>query len=352
MPNTPSTGVAPQSGRDPKTMRFERDSGACDLHALLGYLAHSIDLGCIADGLRKGKQFVVDVPVHVQAGLKSGRYSMLHGEDSGKTWATIVEKIPGEKDRIVANCPIHEEAVRAGNPLKELSGALVSLQLQQQMAALAELLGETYDAILRVEAGQRADRIGQLYAGRDGLLFALKVGDAQQRALAIATARGSLLEAQGKLGEVLRQLVEGFQPVMPSAPGRFLQEVFSRGFTDRQDDAYNLIVDYYEAYMQATQLIALSFIVCGEEESARAVYDASRRFFGGLDYRNVLTAFNAHADTPRSEHFYYQIEGRLDADLDACLELARPCDRLEIPLEGSACLEVLENVRSEAPAET
>ena len=117
MPNTPSTGVAPQSGRDPKTMRFERDSGACDLHALLGYLAHSIDLGCIADGLRQGKQFVVDVPVHVQAGLKSGKYSMLHGEDSGKTWAIVVEKIPGEKDRIVANCPIPKRSAR-GNLIK------------------------------------------------------------------------------------------------------------------------------------------------------------------------------------------------------------------------------------------
>ena len=28
VPNTPSTGDAPQSGRDPKTLRFERDGGA------------------------------------------------------------------------------------------------------------------------------------------------------------------------------------------------------------------------------------------------------------------------------------------------------------------------------------
>ena len=240
--------------------------------------------------------------------------------------------------------------------VRELKSSLVSYLENTDEPSLAGFLEEIalYTDLEQYDAGAEAVVMMTMHSAK-GLEFDHVFLVGLEEGLfpsSRSTTSAEELEAQGKLGEVLRQMVEGFQPVMPSAPGRFLQEVFSRGFTDRQDDAYNLIVDYYEAYMQATQLIALSFIVCGEEESARAVYGASRRFFGGLDYRNVLTAFNAHADTPRSEHFYYQIEGRLDADLDACLELARPCDRLEIPLEGTVCLEVLENVRSEAPAET
>ena len=56
---------------------------------------------------------------------------MLHGADSGKTWATIVEKLPSGKNEFIANCPIMEEAdvFRNTSPafplIAELSATLI-----------------------------------------------------------------------------------------------------------------------------------------------------------------------------------------------------------------------------------
>ncbi len=170
--------------------------------AVLGHLAQYANLASITGSVKKGVQYMVQVPTHLQAALDAGKYTMLHGADSGKTWATIVEKLPSGKNEFIANCPIKEEAFYHGNPMQDTASSFANLQMQQQMAALAQMLGETYDAILRVEAGQKADRIGQLTAGRNGIIHALKLKDEESRRLQIVVARGSLQEAQSKIGEV------------------------------------------------------------------------------------------------------------------------------------------------------
>lgn len=58
-------------------------------HAVIGHLTQYANLVNIAGAIKKGTQYVVQVPTHLQAELHSGKYTMLHGKESGKTWATI-----------------------------------------------------------------------------------------------------------------------------------------------------------------------------------------------------------------------------------------------------------------------
>lgn len=204
--------------------------------AVLGHLAQYANMAHITSSIRKGVQYVVEIPTHLQAALDAGKYSMLHGEESGKTWATIVQKLPNGKNEFVANCPIKGEAFYPGNPMQDMSASFANLQLQQQMAALAQLLGETYDAILRVEAGQHADRIGQLTAGRSGIIHALRMKDEESRRLQIVVARGSLQEAQSKIGEVLKQKVDSFKALPKYAVARFFMECTHDGYLDRNSN--------------------------------------------------------------------------------------------------------------------
>lgn len=310
-------------------------------HAVIGHLAQYANLANIAGAIQKGTQYVVQVPTHLQAALDAGQYTMLHGKESGKTWATIVEKLPNGKNKFIDNCPIVEEAFYHGNPLQDASISLANLQMQQQMASLAQLVGETYEAILRVEGGQKADRIGQLVAGRDGIVHALKMKDPERREQQIVAARQSLLEAQGKIGEVLCQKIASFKEVPRFAVARFAMEFIHSGYLDKRDDEYDAIHEYYELYIQATRLIAESFLICDETDSAISVFASCKQFIGSLDFNKVGTVLHAHRQMPKSDLFYHQATKAIAKERTLCLKTAEPYDVIEIELDGADIMEVL-----------
>jgi len=311
--------------------------------AVLGHLAQYANLASISGSVRKGMQYVVQVPTHLQAALDAGKYTMLHGAESGKTWATIVEKLPSGKNEFIANCPIKEEAFYHGNPMQDTASSFANLQMQQQMAALAQMLGETYDAILRVEAGQKADRIGQLTAGRNGIIHALKMKDEESRRLQIVVARGSLQEAQSKIGEVLKQKVDSFKALSKYAVARFFMECTHDGYLDKRDDEYDAIQDYFDLYIQATKLISESYLICGENESAASVFDEARSFIESLDFSKVKTILYSHPKKKAEDLFVHTAVPSIAADKVLCLEAAKPYDYIEITLNGEEILEVLDH---------
>lgn len=324
-----------------RVARVSPTAAGFNAHAVIGHLVQYANLANIADAIKKGTQYVVQVPTHLQAALDSGKYTMLHGKESGKTWATIVEKLPNGKNKFIDNCPIVEEAFYHGNPLQDASNSLANLQMQQQMAALAQLVGETYEAILRVESSQKADRIGQLIAGRDGIVHALKMKDTERREQQIVAARQSLLEAQGKIGEVLRQKVASFKEVPRLAVARFAMEVVYSGYLDKRDDEYDAIHEYYDLYMQATRLIAESFLICDETESAISVFNSCEHFIGSLDFSKLGTVRYVHKRMPKSDLFYYQAAKAIAKERTLCLESGKPYDVIEITLDGTDIMEVL-----------
>lgn len=310
-------------------------------HAVIGHLAQYANLANIAGAIKKGTQYVVQVPTHLQAALDAGKYTMLHGKESGKTWATIVEKLPNGKNKIIENCPIIEEAFYHGNPLQDASISLANLQMQQQMAALAQQISENYEAICRVERGQKADHIGKITAGRDGIVLALKMKNPERREQQIVAARQSLLEAQGAIREVLCQKVASFKGVPRFAVTQFTMDLIHSGYLDKRDDEYDDIHEYYELYMQATRLIAESFLICDETDSAISVFDSCEQFIGGLDFSKVETVLHAHRQMPKSDLFYHQATKAIAKERTLCLETAKPYDVIEITLDGADIMEVL-----------
>lgn len=309
---------------------------------VLGQLAGMLDLTSVVAGMKKGTQFVVQVPTHLQVGLDSGKYSMMQGK-TGQTWATIVEKLPNGKNNIIANCPIKEEALYRGNAIQDLSQSLCNIQMQSQMAALAQKVEETYDAIIRVEKGQQADRRGQLAAGRNGIIHALKMKDPENRKISIANARQSLLEAQGKIGEVLKDRVADFKPIPQTESGRWVWEFLHNSFLDKQDDEYDYIHSCFVYYLQATQLVAESYAVCDEMESAESVFDECGRFLCGLDYEKVRTILYSHQNRKREELFCENIIESVARERKSCLETIKAYDLIEIAVEREELLEVTGN---------
>lgn len=122
---------------------------------------------------------------------------------------------------------------------------------------------------------------------------------------------------------------------------RFTMEVIHSGYLDKRDDEYDTIHEYYELYMQATRLIAESFLICAETESAISVFDSCKQFIGGLDFSKLGTVRYAHKRMSKSDLFYHQAAKAIAKERTFCLEAAKPYDVIEITLDGADIMEVL-----------
>ena len=304
---------------------------------VLGQLAGMLDLTSVVAGMKKGTQFVVQVPTHLQVGLDSGKYSMMQGK-TGQTWATIVEKLPNGKNNIIANCPIKEEALYRGNPIQDLSQSLCNIQMQSQMAALAQKVEETYDAIIRVEKGQQADRRGQLAAGLNGIIFAMVMKDPEARKKDIANARQSLLEAQGKIGEALKDRVVDFKPIPRAKWEMALMPWLHRKFAERKIAEYNAMLDLFNGYLRATQFVAGSYVVCNEMESARTVFDKCKKYLCEMDYGSVET-IGYLCPRRKDKLFFNNVEERITQWKKDSFDAAKPYDLIEIATKREELLE-------------
>lgn len=314
-----------------------------DIHSVLTHLTQYADMSSVVASIKKGSRYVVQIPVEYRDDLKSGKKYMLKKKETGEMLATIMEKDSGGKSVFCKNCPIKEEAFYQGNPFRDFANGFVSMQIQRQIEALALQLEETYSAVLRIEAGQKADRVGQLNAGRDGIIHALRVKDGESRKLAITVARGSLLEAQGKIAETLRQKIIAFKPVPAKGFPMWLALLKDSNCLDKRDDEYNAIQDYFELYMQATALIAESFVICDETEGAVSTWDVCQQFVESLDFSKMKTILHSHPNRTADTLFFNSALPNVIEYRTLCLESAKAKDFLEITFEGEEILEALEH---------
>lgn len=118
-------------------------------------------------------------------------------------------------------------------------------------------------------------------------------------------------------------------------------EAVHSGFLDKRDDEYDAIHEYYDLYMQATRLIAESFLICDETESAISVFDSCKQFICGLDFSRLGTVLYAHKQMSKSDLFYHQAAKAIAKERTLCLESTEPYDVIEITLDGADIMEVL-----------
>ena len=136
--------ISPED-RSLKVLRVSRENNkgtADDFRRLLAAAVQMFGAADILSKVQAGIEYVVQVPAEFRADLASGALEMLHGEESRKTWATIVRKLANGKNEIVANCPIAEELRVKGNPAQEMTGVYQNLYMQQKLNELSEQIKE------------------------------------------------------------------------------------------------------------------------------------------------------------------------------------------------------------------
>ena len=210
-----------------KVLKFSYYDKMPDFKRMLAAAVQMFSASDMIDNIQKGAEYIVQVPAQYQAKLRTGSLEMMHGANSGKTWATLVRKFADGKQKIVCNCPITEQMRIQGNPIQNLSGVYQNLYMQQKLAELSAQVEEVYEAVLRIEQGQMDDRIGKLLSGRDDIQRALETPKTEARERELELARSKISEAQHQIGQVFKSRIENFKPISENKHERVFREIIS-----------------------------------------------------------------------------------------------------------------------------
>ena len=107
--------------------------------------------------------------------------------------------------------------------------------------------------------------------------------------------------------------------------------------------------DYYDLYLQATKLLAASYALCGNLETAEQTFRLSESTIRSIDFSKVETIRYQHKGL--TDMFYSAPAGYIATERTVCLEEAKHYDYVALEVSGEKLLEVLGNGQAEAVQE-
>lgn len=334
-------GIIPYTPGE-KTLKLGKDTPRLDFQKTVGSIIRCLDTANVLKNVKRGIEYVVQVPSEFEAGLEAGKYTVLAGKD-GRQWATLYEVLPNGKHSFACNMPIKAEELVQGNPMHDVSVNMQMMAIQQQLAKLTELVQDTYEAVKRIEQGQTDDRVGRLQAGKEGIEQAIVIEDPAQRLIAICNAQQLLLEARGQIGETLKTKVQAFPAIPKSQVQQFFGRLSSGSYFSSKDKAFSSIQDYFQLYLWATKLLADSYYYCGEEKAAEKAYKDAISLIQSLDFSNVKSLKYIHPHEDFSETVCEKAVQYVLTEQENSIQLAKPYDTIELLMSGDEIMEVLDN---------
>jgi hypothetical protein len=316
-----------------------------------GMLAKLMQYANMADALshvERTLEYVVQIPIKHREAFEAGEVFLNENTKTGVLWPTLYETLENGKRKFVDNLPIKQEEIIHGNPFESMAVSYHNLYMQQQIAELADALQETYQAVRRIEQGQMDDRIGLLIAGRDQIRFSLNASP-EERIAAMAQGRGNLLVAQKQLLQTFKSRVNGFEPLPEGSFSRFRMELMHAGAHRRRDQEFMEIQQYYALYLQATQMVAASYAICGQMDAAEQVFIEAEMEMKEIDFGALQTLRYIHKKN--TEMFYYHAADYITTEREICLEEAQEYDAISLQVTGAKLLEVFEDGRTKEISE-
>ena len=137
-------------------------------------------------------------------------------------------------------------------------------------------------------------------------------------------------------------MAKEFKPVPKTKIGVFAHSLLKSSYCYNKDKEYEDIEETFELYMLATQYIAATYIVMGDEDNATFVYDNSIDHVKNIDFTNVKTIENIHKGE-KVDWLFDNLEKYLNYDKKVCLENAKHFDGIEIKVTGDMLLEAIDD---------
>ena len=328
-----------------KSLSIESSVSSLDVKGFVNKIFQYVDIASVINKVEKGAEYVVQIPAEFQGGFKAGDYWIMENKKTGNLWPTLMKLGDDGKNQIVTPLAIKKEEFLQGNPIKDIANDYNNIILQQKLNEIAGMLEETIDAVRRIEQGQKDDRIGLLESGKQGLLLALNQKDVESRKTALLLARNDINTAQAQIFQTFETKVAAFKPLPSTKPGLYVKEFFSTdSYLNKRDDEYDEILDYYHLYVDATQMLAGSYVVVDDMENAQRVLDLGIKKLESLDYSNLKTIEYIHKDADFERIYDVSSKYLLEEKKDY-LNSINEYDYLSISIKGDDLLEAITNER-------
>lgn len=309
-----------------------------NVRGMLVQLVQYANIGQVVAKIEKGAEYIVQIPLKHKKAFDAGELLMNENTKTGVLWPTLYKKLETGKREFVDNLPVKKELRVQGNPFESIAQGYQNMYLQQQIAELTELMTKTLQVVEEIKTGQTDDRIGLMKAGKIQILLALHLPP-EERKMAILQGRSQLHEAQGQILETLRSKINAFKAIPESAWKRFWIEVMHAGTFEGWDKKFREIQSYYSLYLEATQLLADSYAICGHMMEAERVYELAEEAMASISFDAMKTLRYIHPNS-RNMLFDFPVE-YVTADKEACLEAAKDYDFIALKVSGEKLLEAL-----------
>ena len=337
--------IIPQEGglavlSEGKVLNVTSETEGIDTNGLLSNLLQYANIGDALMHIESRMEYIVQIPLKHKEAFDAGELFINENSKTGVMWPTLYRTLDNGKRKFIDNLPIKQEEILRGNPFQSIAQSYHNLYLQQKINELAEIMNQTYRVVERIEQGQKDDRIGLLLAGRDQILLALKL-EAEERNAAIHLGRNQILTAQKQLLQTFKRRVSLFEPIPESWWRRFGLELKHSGTLRQRDKDFSEIQEYYSLYLQATQMLAASYTICGQLAQAEQVYQIAEQDMAEISFEAVKTLRYIHEKNDAM--LYYHAIDYLKAEKQICLEDAMEYDYISFQVKGEKLLEVFEN---------
>ena len=332
-----------------KVLKVTPGTEGFDINGMLAKLMQYANMADALSHVERTLEYVVQIPIKHRKAFDEGEVFLNQNTKTGVMWPTLYETLENGKRKFVDNLPIKQEEIIHRNPFESMAVSYHNLYMQQQIAQLADALQETYQAVRRIEQGQMDDRIGILMAGRDQIRFSLNAPP-EERIAAMAQGRGNLLVAQKQLFQTFKSRVSGFEPLPAGSFSRFWMELTHSGAHRRRYQEFSEIQKYYALYLQATQMVAAAYAICGQMDAAEQVFLEAEQEMQEIDFGALQTLRYIHKKN--TEMFYYHAADYIATEREICLEDAQAYDAISLQVSGEKLLEVFENGRAEEVSES
>ncbi len=295
-----------------------------------------VDISNSVANIKKTAKYVVQVPADKIDAFNNGDLVLNTNEKTGKTWAQLVKIDKNGKRTMQGPLQVKEEFFVQGNPFHDIAQSAYNLAMQQQMAELTKLVGQTYKKVERIEKGQQDDRLSLIQAGREGLILALTM-DEDARRPKLELAINNLMLGRRQVFNTFKRRVEEFEEIPEKAVPLYWKEFSSPGYFKSKDREYYEIQDCYALYLEATRLMAVTMALQGQKDSIRTLYDLSVEDMNGVDFSKLETLGVLH---PNLENMIYDNAVEfVEVEKDISLEEFGKYRVLEVELTGKQLLE-------------
>jgi len=245
-----------------------------NITVLLSEVASGIN--SVKDIIDPDKIYIAKFPKDVLDKINSGQFDIMKTK-SGDLLSTIIDKTAPANRNIVHQLRLEEIDPTFSQKVQNLSTNVANIAIQKQLADISEMLSDIQALSKEIKRGQVIDRIGLVISGKSQLEQALEisVGNPRREQL-ILGAISSLNTGRSQMDLYFREEMKNAISIPSNKFLLTLKCIYDGKFYDRVENTFSGLQESFQAYIYATNLLAMAYERLGNIEVLPKVFEPAK----------------------------------------------------------------------------